>query len=140
MSRARLLQDCFDDCGVVDLKIVGNIVCMVNLLLKKRWIDRAVVDVEWRFLFPEAFVEVLPCIYSNHNPLLLRCEGFPIHMGPMPFCFKTARVLHQDYAQLVSIAWHQGSLDVISCLILCRRTLYLSTMRFLGIFSGGRGC
>lgn len=44
---------------------------MVNLPFKKN-LDRAMVDIEWRFLFPEAFVEVLSHIYSDHNPFLLR--------------------------------------------------------------------
>ncbi|CAL5396480.1 unnamed protein product [Camellia sinensis] len=38
-------------------------------------LDRAMCNVAWRTLYPEATVKVLPRIYSNHSPLIVYTEG-----------------------------------------------------------------
>ena len=79
-------------------------------------LDRAVADVGWRLLYPEAFVEVLPRIYSDHNPLFLRCEGLPSPRGQRPFRFEAAWVSHDDYQGVMWNAWRRGSPDVVNSL------------------------
>ena len=46
----------------------------IHILSKK--LDRGLANIDWRMSFPEAFVEVLCRLHSDHNPLLLRLVGF----------------------------------------------------------------
>ncbi|KAL7256983.1 hypothetical protein ACSBR1_010843 [Camellia fascicularis] len=39
-------------------------------------LDRALSNPEWRIMFPEATVKVLPHTYSDHSPLLSGTERF----------------------------------------------------------------
>ena len=63
--------------------------------------------------FPEACMEVLPRVYSDHNPLLLRMSGFPQAHGPKPFRFEAAWVYHEDYHHVVHQAWNKGVNGVV---------------------------
>ena len=105
-SRANLFSDCLNYCGLVDLHVVGGKYTWQSSIQGKptmfKRLDRAVVDAEWRFLCPNAFVEVLPRIYSDHHPLLLRCEGLPATTGMRPFQFEATWVTHQDFPEIVS--------------------------------------
>ena len=67
-------------------------------------LDRVLVDVVWRRTFPEAFVETLPKLYSDHHPILLRCEGVGVPVGPRPFRFKASWAMHTDYEAVVANA------------------------------------
>ena len=74
-SKAWLLNDCLDYCGLADVKAMGGLYtwqCCVHgqpIVYKK--LDKIVFDVDWRLLFPNAFVKVLLRIYSDHNQLLM---------------------------------------------------------------------
>ena len=70
------------------------------------------VDVDWRRKFPEAFVETLHRVYSDHHPILLRCEGVGIPAGPRPFRFEASWTMHDDYEGVVSSAWFRGGVQV----------------------------
>ena len=48
------------------------------------------VDVDWRRIFPEAFVETLHRVYSDHHPFLIICEGAGIPTRPRPFRFEAS--------------------------------------------------
>ncbi|KEH17172.1 hypothetical protein MTR_0036s0160 [Medicago truncatula] len=69
-------------------------------------LDRSIANVDWSMPFPEAFVEVLCRLHSDHNPLLLRFGGLPLARGPRSFCFKAAWIDQHDYAELVKNSWH----------------------------------
>ena len=60
-------------------------------------LDRALVDLEWRDKFPEAFVENLYKLHSNHLLILLRCGGLPVFKRELPFYFEVAWSTHKDY-------------------------------------------
>ena len=53
-------------------------------------LDRALVDIDWRGKFPEAFLETLCHVYSNHHPILLRCGGLSYSTRAKPFHFEAA--------------------------------------------------
>lgn len=67
-------------------------------------LDRALANLQWRLGFPEAFVEVLCRLHSNHNPLLLRLGGIPQPRGPKRFRFEAAWIMHKDYQEVVHSA------------------------------------
>lgn len=98
-NRAQLLLDCFVHYGLDDLKVVGQKFTWQRSIhgqpsiFKK--LDRVVADVDWKLMFPNALVKVLPCIYANHNPLLLHSNGFPLGRGARPFRFEATWVFAQ---------------------------------------------
>ena len=79
-------------------------------------LDRAISDVNWQNLFPEAYVETLSCTHSDHHPLLLRCGGKELERGERPIRFLAAWTIHPEYGSLVNGAWHEGRNVVMDCL------------------------
>ncbi|PNY03456.1 RNA-directed DNA polymerase (reverse transcriptase) [Trifolium pratense] len=108
-NRAVLFANFMDQCNLLDLKTSGGRFTWhrnhngLRILFKK--LDRGLANVEWRLAFPEAFVEVLFRLHSDHNPLLIRFGGLPIARGPRPFRFEAAWIDHADYSTLVERAW-----------------------------------
>ncbi|KAJ4834585.1 hypothetical protein Tsubulata_040731 [Turnera subulata] len=73
-------------------------------------VDRFLCNSNWRVQFPEASVQHLTRVGSDHNPILLH-QGSPqppkIHR---PFRFQVAWLSHPDFAQFVSKNWNsEGS-------------------------------
>lgn len=68
-------------------------------------LDRGLANLQWRMIFPDAFIEVLCRLHSDHNPLLLRLGGLPKKRGPRPFKFEAAWIVHNDYQEAVQDAW-----------------------------------
>nr|KYP53392.1 Retrovirus-related Pol polyprotein LINE-1 [Cajanus cajan] len=66
--------------------------------------------------FSEAIVEVLSRRHSDHNPLLLRCGGYPFRRGDRPFQFEAAWCTHEGYVEVVRKAWERGNGDVAKSL------------------------
>jgi hypothetical protein len=66
---------------------LGTATIMVFAFSPKK-LDRGIANVEWRLSFPEAFVEVLCRLHSDHNPILLHFGGLPLARGPRPFVLK----------------------------------------------------
>src|ERR1044072_7944838 len=60
-----------------------------RLVLSKR-LDRAVADIDWRLAFPNAFVEVLNRVHSDHCPILLHCDVAQYGSSQRPFRFIAA--------------------------------------------------
>lgn len=60
-------------------------------------LDRGLATKEWKDAFPEAFIEVLCRLHSDHNTVLVRCGGVPQVRGPRPFRFEAAWILHDNY-------------------------------------------
>ncbi|XP_072065876.1 uncharacterized protein [Arachis hypogaea] len=81
-------------------------------------LDRAVINQEWRLLFPEAYNEVLACLHSDHCPLLIRCkkEG-TAKKGNRPFRFQAAWLTHPLFRDVVHTAWSKEAPDVIKSLL-----------------------
>ncbi|XP_057432083.1 uncharacterized protein LOC130724829 [Lotus japonicus] len=77
-------------------------------------LDRALDDVEWRHLFPEAVIENLPRIHSDHCPLLLRCGGFDDTRGKRPFRFLAAWASHPLFQEVIENGWNQGDGRILS--------------------------
>jgi hypothetical protein len=62
-----------------------------------KWLDIVLAFLDWQTSFPEAYVETLCKLYSDHNPIILR-RGIPsILTCERPFRFKAAWTTHSDY-------------------------------------------
>src|ERR1044072_222170 len=78
-NRALQMISVMDECNLIDLGAIGTRFTWERWhqgerVLAKR-LDRAMGDVSWRMLFPEAYVEHLARVYSDHSPLLLRLDA-----------------------------------------------------------------
>lgn len=62
-------------------------------------------DVKWGRRFPDAFVESLHHVYSDHHPLLLLCKGVCVSVGPRPFWFEVSWTMHHGFEQVVCSTW-----------------------------------
>jgi endonuclease/exonuclease/phosphatase family metal-dependent hydrolase len=119
-TRASLFANLMDQCNLLDLTTTGGRFTWhrnhngIRILSKK--LDRGLANMEWRLAFPEAFVEVLCRLHSDHNPLLLRFGGLPIVSGPRPFCFEAAWIDHADYSALVERAWTSSNHNTTTAL------------------------
>lgn len=113
-----------DNCNLLDLSTIdGRYTWHRNnnghrILFKK--LDRKLANVDWWFAFPEAFVEVLCRLHSDHNPILLRFNGLPLARGPRPFFFEAASIDHEAYSDLVSAAWNSSNHNPIVTLNMVR--------------------
>lgn len=69
----------------------------------------------WRVMFPKAFIRHLPQINYDHNPLLLSLDNAHV---PCPnlkhFIFEAMWMQHDDYDQLLSSAWSEGNLSILN--------------------------
>lgn len=92
--RATNMTYMIDDCNFIDLGAVGSKFTWekrengVRTIAKR--LDRALGDISWRHVFPEAYVEHLPSVYSDHSPLLVCCDADQGDYLSRPFRFQAA--------------------------------------------------
>ena len=119
-NRAASFSNLMTSCNLLDLTTTGGRFTWhrnnngIRILSKK--LDRGLANVDWRMCFPEAFVEVLCRLHSDHNPLLLRFGGLPLARGSRPFRFEAAWIDHKDYAELVKNSWSIPNRTITSAL------------------------
>ncbi|XP_028068131.1 uncharacterized protein LOC114270746 isoform X1 [Camellia sinensis] len=75
IGRTQKFFDRVNSCNLIDLGSSGpRMTCTNNrqgLTNTMERLDRAVCNAEWRTMFPEATVRVLPRTYSDHSPLVV---------------------------------------------------------------------
>jgi len=132
-SRAAIFANFMDICNLLDLSTIGGRYTWhrnnnAHRILSKR-LDRGLANVDWRLAFPEAFVEVLCRLHSDHNPLLLRFGGLPLARGPRPFRFEAAWIDNEAYSDLVATAWNTSNHNPIVALnkVKCNTPFPLTT-------------
>lgn len=108
-SRANAFWNILDTCGLLDLNTTGGKFTWHRTQGYKQMAKRLdrLSNLQWRLLFPEAFIEVLCRMHSDHNPLLLRMGWIPQATGPKPFRFEAAWITHDDYQGVVQNAWNR---------------------------------
>nr|KYP46578.1 Transposon TX1 uncharacterized [Cajanus cajan] len=108
MARASQFVQLIDDCNLLDLGATGLRFTwyrnQLGSVLAKR-LDRALCDTQWQTLFPNAFVENLCRVYSDHCPLLVRCGGLSETKKDRPFRFQAAWATHKGFKKIVKDAW-----------------------------------
>lgn len=128
-NRVALLSNFMDNCNLLDLSTTGGRFTwhrnQNGIRILSKTLDRSLANVDWRITFPEAFVEVLCKLHSDHNPLLLRFGGLPLARGPRPFRFEAAWIDHNDYAELVSQSWNSSNHNTIVALKKVKDNYYL---------------
>nr|XP_023913965.1 uncharacterized protein LOC112025518 [Quercus suber] len=109
IKRALKFKDCLDVCGMMDLGFCGPKFTWSNLrnirVLIFEKLDRCFANVSCRSVFPEAVVQHLTRIHSDHNPILLKLfkdKGLGL---PKPFRFQSMWLSHPTYSQVVRDAW-----------------------------------
>ncbi|XP_039684948.1 uncharacterized protein [Medicago truncatula] len=119
-NRAASFSNFMTACNLLDLTTTGGRFTWhknnngIRILSKK--LDRGLANIDWRIAFPEAFVEVLCRLHSDHNPLLLRFGGLPLSRGPRPFRFEAAWIDHKDYEELVKNSWRHSHHNISTAL------------------------
>lgn len=119
-NRADKFASVIDQCGLLDLGATGSLFTWyknsVGFQPVSKRLDRALADCHWRNLFPEAFVENLNRLSSDHRPILLRCKGFVPDRKAHPFRFQAAWLTHKDFPPVVHKAWERGDHVVLQSL------------------------
>lgn len=81
-------------------------------MLSKR-LGRALRDVEWRVVFPNAFVEILNRINSDHYLLLIHFKISSLVSSIRLFCFFVVWAGHPEYHNLVvEKDWKNGEENI----------------------------
>ncbi|XP_057420165.1 uncharacterized protein LOC130714278 [Lotus japonicus] len=110
--RAARFASVLDNCGMVDLGMTGGKYTWFRkrnnrIILSKR-LDRGMGDAAWRLAFPEAYVEALNRVHSDHCPLLVHFNASIAVGNNRPFCFVAAWADHPEYKDVVDKAWVGG--------------------------------
>ncbi|XP_028117861.1 uncharacterized protein LOC114315447 [Camellia sinensis] len=69
-------------------------------------LDRALCNTEWRTMFSEATVRVLPRTYSDHSPLIVYTQCMH-NLNPLnrPFRFEAAWMTHLGLIDVIKYSW-----------------------------------
>jgi hypothetical protein len=114
----QVLEECnFSDMGHKGAKFTWNNGQSDEGYIKER-LDRVVRNNEWRGLFSEVTVHILPSRVSNHKPLLitlLRHEE-ECHIFSKGFKFEASWLLDEEYNDIVRAAWanKEGGFSALS--------------------------
>lgn len=138
-TRAAHFSNLMNNCNLLDITTTGgNFTWHRNrngLRILSKKLDRGIANINWRLSFPEAFMEILCRLHSDHNPLLLRFGGLPLARGPRPFRFEAAWIDHEDYAGLVSRTWNSSNHNITAALDKVREnSIYFNQEVFGNIF------
>ncbi|XP_031119046.1 uncharacterized protein LOC116022462 [Ipomoea triloba] len=95
--------------GLIDMGFVGTKFTWMRGIdsstFKGARLDRALSNANWKTRFPQAIVEHLPMINSDHSPLLVSCNPTPEVSGTRPFRFNLAWSTHEDFMNFVRRSW-----------------------------------
>ncbi|XP_020225484.1 uncharacterized protein LOC109807377 [Cajanus cajan] len=108
MSRASQFVQLIDECNLLDLGAKGLRFTWYRKQLKSvlaKHLDKALCDTHWQTLFPNAFVENLFQVYSDHCPLLVRFGSLRETRKDCPFKFQAAWATHRGFEKIVKDAW-----------------------------------
>jgi hypothetical protein len=110
--RCNNFLDNVNSCKLMDLGAVGSKFTWRGPLVQGNGriferLDRALGNDDWRILFPEAIVRVLPRIeFSDHHPILILLNGSQISGAVAKFRFEKAWMYHETYQKLVENNWN----------------------------------
>lgn len=117
LNNASKFAGMMEECGLLDLGATSSSFTWYRKneglhRISKR-LERAISDCNWRNMFPEAYVENLNRLQSDHRPILLRCCRFTPPKKDKPFHFQVAWLTHKDFPRVVRYAWEKGGHSVM---------------------------
>ncbi|CAL5362434.1 unnamed protein product [Camellia sinensis] len=109
--RTQKFIDRINSCNLIDLGSTGPRMTWTNnrkgLANTMERLDRAMCNAEWRTMFPEATVRVLPRTYLDHSPLVVYTQGMhSFNPHNRPFRFEAAWMSHPGLIEVVKSSWH----------------------------------
>ena len=75
-----------------------------NAAIKER-LDRGLASISWRLVFPNASVQHLGALNSNHLPILLDTNPNDC-FNPHPSCFEAAWIRDERCQEVIEQAWN----------------------------------
>ncbi|KAK9937007.1 hypothetical protein M0R45_013825 [Rubus argutus] len=103
------LKDWIHRKALIDMGFIGSKFTWTNNRIKER-LDRAFCNDEWRMLYPEAFVQHLPRMKSDHCPIIIQLfSNTSLNRLACPFRFQAMWLQHADFSNLVSNTWKNCS-------------------------------
>ncbi|XP_028121413.1 uncharacterized protein LOC114318678 [Camellia sinensis] len=78
----------------------------------KERLDKALCNDQWHTLFPEAWVQHLPRVNSDHCPILISLLGVVPHPLRRPFRMEAAWLTHPMFETLVQQSWNFSEKDL----------------------------
>lgn len=102
-----------NECNLIDLCFIGprltwRMTQWQGMYRVYKRLDRALCNASWRTRFDEAIVMVLPRTNSDHHPLLVRLQGFPVVSVNKPFRFEAALIKHEKFSKFLTSVWKQN--------------------------------
>ncbi|OMO51138.1 reverse transcriptase [Corchorus capsularis] len=112
---ASLLNDCIDSSSMIDVGFVGPKFTWSNLnpiasLIQER-IDRAWINNEFHYAFPESMVYHLPRVGSDHCPILFKTCTSHSFFKDKPFRFGPMWFTDPSFFEIIKSVWHGNDLD-----------------------------
>lgn len=109
--RATRMISMVEGCEFIDLGATGQRFTWERRVngrsVTAKRLDRAFGDISWRHIFPEAYVEHLARVYSDHCPILVRCNARMEDRASRPFRFHAAWATHPAYEPLILETWQK---------------------------------
>ncbi|XP_019168344.1 PREDICTED: uncharacterized protein LOC109164047 [Ipomoea nil] len=110
LSRCAGFRDWIFQEGLLDLGYTGTRFTWMRGTnsdsFKGARLDRVLCNVDWRLRFPDATVQHLPIVQSDHSPLFLNTAPIvPKRIYPRRFRFNAAWITHPDFRKMVQINW-----------------------------------
>ncbi|PRQ51592.1 putative transcription factor interactor and regulator CCHC(Zn) family [Rosa chinensis] len=98
-----------DNYGMVDVGYQGPDFTWSNNRIKER-LDRGFCNDLWRLKFPDAFLQHLPKMKSDHCPLLLHSNSYVNSTNAeKPFRFQAMWMSHDQYSDFITNHWKEYS-------------------------------
>ena len=108
-SRTQRFKECLDSCNMIDLGFHGPKFTWTNKrelthLIQIR-LDRCFANQSWQTCYPEASVQHLSRLHSDHCPVLLSLQRPTPRIRVRPFSFQPMWLSHPDFSRVVEDAW-----------------------------------
>ncbi|KAL9663861.1 hypothetical protein QQ045_019254 [Rhodiola kirilowii] len=105
----RTFREAVMDCGLTDLGYEGSPFTFSNRRSggweTRARLDRMLANSSWRRIYPEAQVNHLPAISSDHNFLVLSCKRRKWRREYMLFKFEPMWIREENFGEVVTAAW-----------------------------------
>ncbi|BFG35444.1 hypothetical protein CerSpe_217180 [Prunus speciosa] len=108
-GRSKGFKDWVDRHEMLDLGFTGPKFTWTNKRVLER-LDRAISNVKWRRLFPDANVRHLPRTKSDHSPIKICLQScFKANPLKRPFRFEAMWLKHESFDDFITETWDNST-------------------------------